>query len=367
MCIVNGKPIPFVQIRAKLEGNLNPISGRPMTVRLRQTPLLLTLILALHGCDRPSSPTQVTEVASIGLNAARLDNTSRYAVTGSIHHGISLWRVADQERLFDWTHTKDSPTTMIAADFSPDAAWVLTADTHTLALWKTDTGENHRYWNAPAQILAVQLSGNGRKALLGLDDHTAVLFDLINGGILQTLRHNNRVRSVALNADASIALTGSEDYQAISWDLHSGKPLAQFQHSDDVQLVALSADATLALSVSKYDKAVIWDTRTGEPVGQLPLAAEGLKRGLRFTSARFSADNRLLLTGRPDQRVTLWDIATLKALTEWELPKRSRWKPTGASIVDVAFTDESDTFYAIGSNGFLARLEYPSREAGTGR
>src|SRR5690606_36339973 len=196
-------------------------------------------------------------------------------------------------------------------------------------------------------------------ALLGMDDHTAVLFDLINGGTLQTLHHNNRVRSVALNADASIALTGSEDFQAVSWDLRSGKALARFEHSDDVQLVTLSADATLALSVSKYDKAVIWHTYTGEPVGQLPLAAEGLKRGLRFTSARFSAVNRRLLTGRPDQRVTLWDVATLEKLAEWEIPKRSRWKPTGASIVDVAFTEKHDTFYAIGSNGFLARLVYP--------
>lgn len=330
-----------------------------MTKHLRQILLLLAITLALQGCDRPASPAHVTEVAAVGLNAGRLDSASRYLVSGSIHHGINLWRIADHERLFDWTHDKDASTTMIAADLSLDARWALTADVHTLALWKTDTGENHRYWTVPAQILAVQLSDNGTRALLGLDDHTAVLFDLINGGILQTLRHNNRVRSVAMNADASIAVTGSEDYQAISWDLRNGKPLARFEHSDDVQLVALSADATLALSMSKYDKAVIWHTHTGELVGQLPLAAEGLKRGLRFTSARFSADNRLLLTGRPDQRVTLWDVATLKELAAWELPKRSRWKPTGASILDVAFSEKKNTFYAIGSNGLLARLERP--------
>lgn len=326
---------------------------------LRQFPLLLAIILVLHGCDRPASPSHVTEIAAVGLNAGRLDSDSRYVVSGSIHHGISLWRVADQERLFDWAHAKDSPTTMIAADFSPDARWALTADVHTLALWKTDTGENHRYWTVPARILAVRLSNNGRQALLGLDDHSAVLFDLINGGTLQTLHHNNRVRSVALSADAGIAVTGSEDYQAVSWDLRSGKPLARVEHDDDVQLVALSADATLALSVSKYDKAIVWHTHSGELVGQLPLAAEGLKSGLRFTSARFSADNRLLLTGRPDQRVTLWDVATLTALAAWELPKRSLWKPTGASIVDVAFSEKKNTFYAIGSNGLLVRLERP--------
>ncbi len=329
-----------------------------MTAPLRLIPFLVAVALTLQSCDRPDPPAQVTEIAAIGLNAGQLDAASRFAIAGSIHHGISLWRTADQERLFDWTHSQDAPTTMIAADFSDDAMWALTADVHTLALWRTDTGENHRYWTVPARILAVQLSDNGQRALLGLDDHTAVLFDLINGGILQTLRHHNRVRSVALSGDARIALTGSEDYRAVSWDLRSGEPLARFQHSDDVQLVTLSADATLALSVSKYDKAVIWHAHTGEVVGQLPLAAEGLKRGLRFTAARFSADNRLLLTGRPDQRVTLWSVETQEALHEWTIPKRSRWKPTGASIMDVAFTDRHDTFYAIGSNGFLARLHY---------
>lgn len=329
-----------------------------MTVRLCLIPLLTALAMVLQSCDRADPPAQVTEIAAIGLNTGRLDSASRFAVAGSVHHGISLWRIADRERLYDWTHSQSAPTTMIAADFSDDAMWALTADAHTLALWQTDTGENHRYWTVPARILAVQLSNNGSRALLGLDDHTAVLFDLLNGGILRTLRHDNRVRSVALSGDARVALTGSEDYQAVSWDLRSGEPLAQFQHSDDVQLVALSADATLALSVSKYDKAVIWHAHTGEVVGQLPLAAEGLKRGLRLTSARFSADNRLLLTGRPDQRVTLWNVETLEALQEWTLPKRSRWKPTGASIVDVAFTEKHDTFYAIGSNGFLARLQY---------
>ncbi len=211
-------------------------------------------------------------------------------------------------------------------------------------------------------MLDVELGPSGNMALLGLNDHTAVIFNVKRGGILRTFEHANRVRSVDLSRDGKLALTGSEDFTAVLWDVSSGKKLTTMRHKADVQLVKLSPDGTLALSVSKYDRALLWNTNTGEPIGEVPLESEKLKRGIRFTSARFSEDNAVLITGRPDQIIELWDTTTFAKIKRWKAPKRDAWKPTSAAIVDVGFTNDQQSsdqqnYWAIASNGFVHSLK----------
>lgn len=325
-------------------------------IRQKKTWCYLTAVLLLSACDKPAGPVHSLEVAVAGLHSGAISQQGDFAVVGSIYHGGSLWRLTDNARVFDWNHDKDEPSTLIASDFSRDGKWALTATVNTLVLWNVETGEGERFWAAPGEILDARLGPDARTALLGLADHTAVLFDIRRGGILQTFSHQNRVRSVDLSTDGELALTGSEDYSAVVWDVRTGAELRRISHNDDVQLVRLSPDGTLALSMGKYDKALVWETRTGNIVGEVPLEAEHLKRGLRFTTARFSEDNRHLLTGRPDQWVELWSVTPpLTRVEGWELPKRNAWKPTGASVIDVAFAGE-DTIRTIASNGFIHTL-----------
>ena len=331
-----------------------------MTQRnLFQTTMCFALVLLLFGCStKRLEPESKFQVASVGLNAGAFSDDGQYAIVGSVHHGISLWRTKDMERLFDWNHKKNELTTLVAADFSPDGKWALTADVHTLVLWNVDTGEAPRFWRAPGAILSVQLSNDGDTALLGLSDHTAVLFDIKRGGVLRTLNHANRVRSVALSDNGKYAVTGSEDYRALYWDLENDTAVSKQLHEDDVQLVAISDDGATAFSMSKYDKALLWTTKDGQVVGELPLHAERLKRGLLFVSARFGSEGKYLLTGRPDQIVSLWDVKGLSLIWEWEIPKKNAWKPTSASVLDVAFVDEH-TLLALASNGYIHTLRIP--------
>ncbi len=317
---------------------------------------LITALLFLGGCSRALAPVDSVEVASKGMHTAAIDEAAELTLVGSIYHGGSLWRLGDSERLFDWNHTQTDYSTFIAADFSDDGAWAVSAEAHTMVLWNTRNGEGSRYWTAPAEILDIELNQNASLALLGLSDHTAVAFDIQRGGIRQTFTHKNRVRSVDFSADGRLAISGSEDYTARVWDVRSGALLSTMQHEDDVQLVVLSDDAQLALSVSKYDTARLWNPASGELIAELPLRAEHLKRGLRFTTARFSKNNQLLLTGRADQIVQLWDVETMKEVGRWKLPKRDAWKPTSAAVLDVAFSEREGIYYAAASNGFIHTL-----------
>lgn len=321
-----------------------------------RTSFVIATLLFLGACEPLPEPKASFEVAVQGSHMGRLSNNGSRAIIGSINHGGSLWQVLKKERLYDWNHSKEK-TTLVAAAFSPEGDWAMTSDSHSLVLWQVESGEAFRFWTAPGEVLSIALAPNGEYALLGMADHSAVIFDSKRGGVKRRFNHSGRVRSVDLSADGKLALTGSEDRSSTLWSVASGKALQTMQHEEDVQLVRLSPKGDRALSAAKYDKAVVWNTSNGKAIGEIPLSAEKIKRGLRFSAARFSSSGRYLLVGRPDQRVQLWDTKSMKTLAEWGVLKRDAWKPTSAAIQDVAFASAKRTYYAIASNGFIHQLE----------
>lgn len=321
---------------------------------IKYTTLLLLLSL-LGACD--SGPEKSWENALKGSYSATLSGDGKLSVIGSITHGGSLWATTRHERLFNWNHKQGEYSNIIASGLSPEGLFALTADHQTMVLWDTNTGKALTFWSAPNEVMDLDLTPGGNYALLGLEDYRAVLFDVKRGGIQRSFYHQDRVRSVELSANGELAITGSEDQTARLWNINSGEELFSWQHDDEVVTVAISPDGQRAFSVAKYDKAVIWDTTTGKAIGQLPLRATAVKRGQAFTSARFSNDGNLLLTGNSDRLVQLWDAKVLKELKRWTVPKRDPWKPTSAAVTAVSFSDRKNQYYAVASNGFMHVLK----------
>lgn len=321
---------------------------------------LLFIGVLLSSCQKGAAPGHSLEVATVGTYGGAISDDAQFGIVGSVHHGASLWRLADGERLFNWNHHKDEFSLITAADFSPDGKWALTTDDHTLVLWSMADGQAKRFWNSPGEVEAISLSRAGAYALLGLRDGTAVLFDVQRGGIRRTFQHQGVVHTVALNDAFTLAVTGSEDQTAKLWDLKTAKVLHEIHHDDEVQLVAFSPDGSLVFSAAKYDKALVWNANTGQEIGAIPLHSEKLRRGLRVTAVRFSRDNRELLTGFPDRTVQLWDLRTMQEKETWLLPKRDAWKPTSASVVDVGFSQQANQYIALASNGYIHQLQTPS-------
>lgn len=302
-------------------------------------------------------PSQSIEVAAVGAYGAAFSDDAKYAAIGSINHGGSLWRIRDKERLYNWNHHQEDYTGIIAADFSPEGDWAITADEHTMVLWKMSDGSAHRFWTTPGSVLSLSLSTNGNYALLGLSDNTAVIFDVKRGGIRRTFHHDAPVTTVDLSNDNQFALTGSEDFTAVLWNIETSKPVHTIEHEEEVVKVAISPDGKRALSAARFDRAVVWNTANGSITGELPLAKEKFKRGLRFTAAKFSDDGLYLLTGLPDRVVQLWNAKELKEVAKWTLPKRDQWKPSSTTVLAVGFSERKGNYYAIASNGFIHQLK----------
>jgi WD40 repeat protein len=303
-------------------------------------------------------PLASTEIASKGINGGALSNNGQYAVIGSLFHGGSFWRNHDGERIYNWNHSDSrDDRIIISADIDASNTRALTADTSSIVLWDINSGQASRFWTSPAEILSTKLSSGGRYAMLGLADHSAVIFDAVRGGITRTFRHKGRVRSVDMSENRQLAITGSEDQTATIWQVSDGERLFTVQHNEDVQLVKLSHDGRYALTAAQFDKAELWDVASQKSLGMIPLKKEQLKRGLRVTAAEFSADGQHILLGFPNRIVELRRLTSLELVNSWTLPKREKWQPSAATVIDLAFDQHAGRFWAMSSDGFVHQLE----------
>ena len=297
-------------------------------------------------------------MAKKGINGGALSEDGQYAVIGSIFHGGSFWRNSDGERIYNWNHSEtQDDRIIISADINASNTRALTADASSIVLWDIDSGRASRFWTSPAEVLASKLGAGGRYAMLGLADHSAVIFDAVRGGIVRTLNHKGRVRSVDMSDNRQIAITGSEDQTAVVWQLQDGERLFTISHEEDVQLVKLSHDGRYALSAAKYDRAELWEVSSQASLGIIPLKKEQLKRGLRITAAEFSPDGTSILLGYPNEVVELRRVPSLSLINTWKLPKRNRWQPSAAAVIDLAYDKYKALYWVMSSDGFVHKIQ----------
>lgn len=309
----------------------------------------------LAACDTAQSPSKWHEYATLGTFSADISQDGRFAVIGSQQEGGSLWDIQRNARLFDWNHKAGERSIIAESGFSPEAGFAVTASQQDLVLWHTATGQPEWFWSAPGEILDLDLSTDGNFAILGLGNHEAVYFDVKNGGVQRSFRHQGRVRTVDLSSDSRTLLTGSDDYKTTSWDMQTGEEIASLTLDNVIDVVALSPDTNTAFSSSNLDKAVLWDTRSGKIKQTLSTEDGFFPKRISYVAARFSNDGSKLLTGSAAGLVQLWDANTGNELQRWRAHKRDAYGPTSTSIYAVGFGNGE--YYAIGSNGILNILK----------
>ena len=324
-----------------------------MSVKLKLFALISTIpfVVACSSGDAVST----SELASQGLYSADISDDAKSSIVGSIQHGGSLWSNQTNERRFNWNHAKAEFTPLISVDIDPSGQYAITGGARTLVLWNTLTGQSEGFWNTPGDIKSLAASNDGDFALVGLDDQTARYFDVKNGGIKQTLRTGAVVRTVSLDKSGTLAVTGDDNYNVTLWDIKSGEQLHKWQLSNRIANVTLSLDGKYVFAAAQLGTAKIWSANTGEVVSEI--STGGLtSRNITYSKAKFSADNRQILVGGINSSVKLLNILTGDTLKSWTLNKKDKLRPTGSSVLAVAF-GSNDKYYAIGSNGLLNILK----------
>lgn len=157
------------------------------------------------------------------------------------------------------------------------------------------------------------------------------------------------VLAAAVSADGKFALTGSEDWTALLWDLETGRQLRRFVgHEAEVGAVAFSKDGTLILTADDEGTAFLWETATGKRVRGFKELTGGRFVGHAgsITSAAISPDGKFVATAGEDKTARLWDAATGKHL--FELKHSGR-------VGSITFSPDSKLLLTGGADEF-ARL-----------
>ncbi|MBM6551031.1 WD40 repeat domain-containing protein [Marinomonas ostreistagni] len=318
--------------------------------RALKSATLAGLVLGLVACSA-EEPVSVTSMAVQGLYSAALSDNGSGSLIGSIQHGGSYWRNTPSQRLYNWNHASGEYTPLVSVDIDPSGDYAATGGERTMVLWSTVTGESVGFWNTPGDIKSVKLTRNGDFALVGMDDQTARYFDVKNGGVRHVLRMGSVIRSVDVTPDGRYALTGDDLYQVVLWDLRTGEPQQTWQLDNNIATVKLSNDGAYAFAAAQLGDAKVWSTLTGGQVSQIDTGALQ-SRNVTISQAQFSNDGRRLLLGEQNRRVNLVDTITGDVQRSWDLHLKDTMRPTGSAVLALAF-GAGNTYYAIGSNGFL--------------
>lgn len=288
---------------------------------------------------------------------------------------------------------------------SYDDSSALLADEHSFTRWDLATGENTGYWTIKpskvvyrtkkvggelittelfdviekhnctnpdtsksetcaftADIRAIDISNQGKHILLGKSDGTLVHIRLSDGRRIEFLGHqqeiidgdsgetyhlNNAINSASLSPNGLYALSGSSDQSAYLWDTKTGQVLYKFQHDARVVMVQLDPKARYAFTADSKNTAVIWDLKTGKKVSQL--AIQG--RQQIFTTAQFSDNGRWLVTGSPNQKLTLWSVASGNKQQEWLVTPRKNSRPSSAVVYSASFINQDTQILTASSAG----------------
>jgi len=184
------------------------------------------------------------------VTSVALSGDGKHVLTGSGDTTAILWEAASGKKI---QTCKGHAFKIDGVALSGDGKLVLTGaitfypDQATI-LWEAAGGkriqtfQGHKYLEStekrdvkglkvrtiqgqPARIRCVALSANGKLALTGSDDRTAILWDATSGKTIQTFRgHTDEVASVALSGDGKFVLTGSADMSAILWEIKPAPP-----------------------------------------------------------------------------------------------------------------------------------------------
>lgn len=316
--------------------------------RLKLALLLSMLVLCITGCGNDTL--RSVPLAAQGIYTGVLSDDGRFAVVGSLNHGASLWRCREHERVYSWNHGDGEFTALTAAAIAADSSHAVTADPRTLVVWDIATGAADAFWATPSSVLDLAIDNSGRRVLMGLEDHSAVLFDADNGSHLLTLLHEGPVTRVAMSTDNQIGMTASEDGSARIWDLNDGALKLRVDASGPIRTAALSSDGRWLLVAARNAELDLYDVANTRRQARLRKANPGV------ISARFSPTGDVLALGLVNREALLFDTNTGRELQSLKLPTKPSLGGGGRAIHDLAFGD-GGTLYAMSGDGVLSTLD----------
>lgn len=320
-----------------------------MTLKFQRT-LLASLIIgtSLNACTPPKGQVKTHELVTASTRISA--SNSHWLLIGTQAQGAYALTDTPLSPRFHWRTNKDFPTPITAIAIAANAPKAITATNDRLVIWNSDTGQAIHHLSAPAVINALAINDEGTLAALALSNNTAVIINLVRGGVVNTFTHQSPVLSIAIHGEH--LLTGEEGNSAHLWQINQDAPLKSFEHKDGVNYVAFGPANTL-VTAGRYDATKFWDKSSGKVKTTISSSAKAMDAGRRAIGVVFESAEQVVI-GYSDSAIERVNLTSSTTLKKWVISASTPFTKSGASLVGIEKVEGN--IYAISSDSRAHRL-----------
>jgi len=281
-----------------------------------------------------------------GFPAIAFHPTEPILVAGG-DRAIRIWRfLEDGEALRIQTHWD----TVFGIAVSPNGQLIATGSRdRTIKFWDFDGNQVGPTISAGVRVGAIAFHPDGHCIAAALDNGTLCLWNLEGNLVGQPFKgHVGTVTSVSFSPNGQTIFSSGEDETTKLWNLQ-GDCLESYNHGASIKQSRLCPDTELIASC--IGENIHIHNAKGQPLHP-PL--QGHKAIV--TSATFSSDGKLLVSGGQDKILRIWDASNLiRILYGHEADIKSvAFSPDGQTIASGS-ADDTVRLWRKNSDGYICR------------
>lgn len=224
----------------------------------------------------------------------------------------------------------------------------INALTKAVALYQSNSS-NPKILNGHTDtVSAIAFTRDGQTLITGGFDSNIILWDLETFGIIAKIPNNgDTITSMSLSDEAQFIAVGFTQGLVGIFDHKFSQPRNSFiAHEDSLQDVSVSHDSLQMVTAAQDSTARVWSLRAMATKKQTLVGHQDF-----VLTARFTKDDRIILTGSKDESIKGWETATGKELFTINIMKNS--------LFEIATHPTKNLFVACTGDGFVGVWEYP--------
>ena len=178
------------------------------------------------------------------INCVLIDPSLRYAYSGGADALLKVWdlkKKGESRTLKKFAR----PINSVVVSLRGTDVYIATEGPEIYNITVAGKDKNN-FVGHTDEVNALAYSLNNKYLISGSSDKTAIIWNLQNGKIVQTLKgHTWKVTHVAFSIDSKFAITGSTDGTVKMWDVETGNLIASYEAGvNSINAMALSPDIT---------------------------------------------------------------------------------------------------------------------------
>lgn len=328
-----------------------------MTI-IRTVALLTSILLA--ACDTGpqldyslSLSDAAEGEAGESVVTAVLSADGAFAAVATIDGAVSVWDIAQRKEIQNWPKeefgggaqflrfTASGQMLLLAGvDHSVEESADRQTDINYFMILDIADSSAKRIWTLEGERLtAVSPSEDGSKILAGFSNGLMVLFDSITLTRQDYSLHTDKITDLELSPDGKFALSGSVDTTAVYWEAATGEILQTFAHKNRASKVAVDGSFSVGFTSDTLDNQRLWNLDSGKLTAPL----KQKQRWMSISAARFSANGKRLLIASPSGAISIWNPINGENIAQWNID---------LPVVDVA-ENKSGNLVSVGSTGLV--------------